>query len=1202
MVRFALQKRVWGVLAAAAALGITCGAWAAEPVPREPLPWEPLHATLNELDQCRALAMRALRNAQDVKTVSLYGRGWGLDMPEAVAEDVLVEGLWLYDYLQAMDMSSMSLVSYATARQHPNLPQELQTLQAFLPEAARKTLAYYDKTAAALAEGREKVNAAANATAPFEVKTVPAEKWPGVPDSIAAAAGDGFALGWALPVVPEGVFARTLDQYQYGSEYMLQKAKQAGLDFVRPWDTNTFNWADIETAQGRYDWSRVDEVCKRLNKYGLAMWMRVPSSIESPPQWLIDRLGDQAVLAGPDGKRIELPFRIEDGFTFGLEDKRPRKNPINMFNPEAAQACGAWLSAMVKRIADNGTKVYVAELLGGADRGGALPLYAGPQATQRFRDWLTKNAIDPRKRWNTDAGAEKADLPFTLLDEKAGTYDLVTTDVADAGRKRMLIDFNRWREQEYIDYFRPQAEAIRKVQPNLPICTTSSDYGEWNMSLAGRDDPRLIRELGLVPCGFSMENIWDNLRRAYSPMHFGIGPTHSGAGNAYAQYAFSGYVHDTLGLYSLTHTRGFYWGDSIFYPDLRWGWTSLLSWRRFHERAQGMGPEMLNAAPTPQVAIVWSSTSAEYQSFIRDWVGGTYGFRFGPANYNKIGCVGWGRILDSIGLNYSIVTEDQIREGALPRFEMVIMPSVQALPADLAEKIRQYVASGGIAVATSAVALFDQDMEQKAPGQLADVFGVDFDRFTAAAIVADAPMTVPVEDTSRGVWTRKENTGTDQLKTLFCTWKPRPGAEVVETFTEGQPAVLLNTFGKGKAMAIGYPIGRQSFLSDFYHEHYGNNWQNVPHGSRFQQGLFNWFEQQFGRLGFTRKTAVVKELVPRITNEDAAWPSRNWPRAWQEYRDFTWKEAVPRAVELILRQREGNPTRYMALFNREGSYGFEPGVIEFEATSKQVEVALKLDGVKLVYDLSLGCPVALKGGETINFQTMIEPSAGRMFAISNDATVNKYEGNRAFGGQTDAGLRSAVTPVAARKAEPPQQVTISPEQIAAFLKERGGKGIVISCEHQSWAPAAAQLADAIKKAFGKDVRVTRNSPRIQGQHSFLWTAGQGFTKLEEPDIILGNRGASHYIAQYGVHTGGMGNHTAPLPFMASENFPGPGRSIVCLTRPYAKEWSTPPRPIKESDPLIVEKPAAATLIVGASDPAGVAAGVEQVIRLVKKAR
>jgi len=263
----------------------------------ETAPLNDIHAALNDLDQCRALSMRALRNANDLKTLSLYGRGWGLDVPEGPAEDMLIEGLWLYDYLQALDTSSMSLVSYATAENHPNLQSELRALQDFMPEAARRTLSYFDRTAKTVADAREQVNAAARAKGALDLRTVAAQPWPGVPENIMAAGGDGFTIGWVMPVVPEGMFARTVDAFQYGRDHMLRMAQEAGIDFIRPWDTNTFNWADVEPSEGRYDWARVDEVCRRLNAFGLAMWMRIPSSIESPPQWLLDRLGDQAASA-----------------------------------------------------------------------------------------------------------------------------------------------------------------------------------------------------------------------------------------------------------------------------------------------------------------------------------------------------------------------------------------------------------------------------------------------------------------------------------------------------------------------------------------------------------------------------------------------------------------------------------------------------------------------------------------------------------------------------------------------------------------------------------------------------------------------------------------------------------------------------------------------------------------------------------------
>jgi len=269
---------------------------------------------------------------------------------------------------------------------------------------------------------------------------------------------------------------------------------------------------------------------------------------------------------------------------------------------------------------------------------------------------------------------------------------------------------------------------------------------------------------------------------------------------------------------------------------------------------------------------------------------------------------------------------------------------------------------------------------------------------------------------------------------------------------------------------------------------------------------------------------------------------------------------------------------------------------------------VKADGAKFVYDLTLGCAVPVQAGEWLAFQTLLEPSSARMLVLSSDGTFSAYAGNRVPGGRSDEDLRTAVNAVAGRKGTPPDDAVIGSDDIVAFLKERGPKGIVISCEQQAWMPAARTLADAIQKAFGVSAtasvaRVTRTSPRIGGQHSFLWSVGSPATSVDEPDIIMGNRDESHFVARFGSHTGGMGNHTAPLPFMTSRTFPGDGRAIICLTRPFAKEWSTPPR--AQADPaakMVTEKPARQSLVVGASDPAGVDAGVRRLIQLVKKAR
>ena len=86
--------------------------------------------------------MRALMRAQDLKLALSYGQGFGLKPRKFHGEDVLIEGLWLFDYVHSMDGTAMSLIGYYSAAKHPNLDEELKLFRAYVGEAARGTLGY----------------------------------------------------------------------------------------------------------------------------------------------------------------------------------------------------------------------------------------------------------------------------------------------------------------------------------------------------------------------------------------------------------------------------------------------------------------------------------------------------------------------------------------------------------------------------------------------------------------------------------------------------------------------------------------------------------------------------------------------------------------------------------------------------------------------------------------------------------------------------------------------------------------------------------------------------------------------------------------------------------------------------------------------------------------------------------------------------
>jgi len=1171
------------------------------PGPADPQGMAQVNALMTQFDHVRALHSRSLIRAQEVKTAYLYGRGWGLDMPESHAEDVLIEGLWIFDYLDSMDLSGQALISYGIASKHPNLAEEIATFRSYMGPAAATAAAYHDRVTKELATAVEKIKAAAMERGAYEVKALAGKPKSDLPAQ--KFAGDGFNLGFSVILLPRDHYKNYLDRHSYSPQRVLEMTAEAGVSIVHSMDHNVWDWADVEKEPGKFDWTNVDAALAMLKQANMTMHLEFTAPTIMPPDWVTEKFGDRAVLTGPDGKPVVNQL-YNRSYLLGVVDRRKEQTFTNLFDAEIAALHAAYVKALIERIGQQGVRILTVQVGGSQGHPGeTLPEQGGPAAEARFRAWLTAQKIDPKKDWGVDAAVAAVSL--------SPEWQTKATEAASPdtpGGKRMVNDILRWREDEHFRYVKARVEAVRAVAPDMPICTSIVHPFEFNDSNNGRYDDRIVNELGVIPWEFSGRNHLDDARRSLSPVGATMASCSTGCGVAYTQYQGSAFAHDALLV--LTHPwpmiRAFYHGEVLIYPDMRWEWSSLYTHRRFRERAQGMGPEMLYTSPTPQVAVLRSDTSGKYQAFTTDYMVWTYGPGPRPANYNHIEAIGWGHLLDCLHLAHDVVTEEMIRNGGLAKFQLLVAPAAQALPDDVASAIRKFVEDGGTLISTSALGLIDQKMEPRGGGQLADVIGADVAAFRGHSTVAESPMNWPRCDSGLyGLlpWTPNEakaRVNADSLRTLFCHFTPREGATVLEKFTDGEPAVVLNTFGKGKSVAIGYPMGRECFLSDVYHMHYGNNWMDCPESSRFTQGLVNWLVILLDRkLEFSRQTRVLEEFAPRSTSMDASWPTGFMPRSTQEYRDYVWQTGPGRSVELIVRGREGNPQTYLEVNNRESAYGQQPGVVYFEAASKQVKIEYRVADARHVYDINLGCPVPAQIDENrVIFSTMIEPAMMRMFAVSTDDTIRLYEGNRAEGGPTDAELRKAVA--ALPPAQPAEPVTvIGAKDIAAFFADRGPSGVVISCEDSQMMPAAKALASAIEKAYGKPVRVTRNAPRIKANPPLfgLGGAGQNHDILEQPDIILGGRHNSHTIARYGVTM--TYNTTLQLPFMPGREFPGHGKAIVMLTRPYERMWG-PGRPeIAEKD-LFKERVVKPVLVIGASDETGVKAGVEAVVKTLVK--
>ncbi|MHB8993673.1 MAG: beta-galactosidase trimerization domain-containing protein [Armatimonadota bacterium] len=150
--------------------------------------------------------------------------------------------------------------------------------------------------------------------------------------------------------------------------------------------------------------------------------------------------------------------------------------------------------------------------------------------------------------------------------------------------------------------------------------------------------------------------------------------------------------------------------------------------------------------------------------------------------------------LRDLGLNFLYFTDRQMRLGEvdLSKFKAIVLPMAQAMSAQEAELLRQYVRQGGLLIADVRPAIYDGHVKPLAAGQLDDVFGVKRTGF-GEAVVTDGQLKVPSDG--------------GKLETLDLARVRADGdVEASGGSAAGEagkiPLFLTNQFGRGRAVLL----------------------------------------------------------------------------------------------------------------------------------------------------------------------------------------------------------------------------------------------------------------------------------------------------------------------------------------------------------------------------------------------------------------
>ena len=181
------------------------------------------------------------------------------------------------------------------------------------------------------------------------------------------------------------------------------------------------------------------------------------------------------------------------------------------------------------------------------------------------------------------------------------------------------------------------------------------------------------------------------------------------------------------------------------------------------------------------------------------------------------------------GLNVDVIDSEQ----KFTPYKIVCIPVLYMLKPGVSEKIRDYVAAGGTAVATYCTGMVNENcltyLGGLPAGELKDVFGIWAEEID-----------VPYEEEINYVAAESEE--------LSGKWRVRGICELIHAVTAktlavyerdfyaGRPAVTMNRYGKGKAFYIAFR-GEQEFLDVFYSGLFEKLGLRNPLGTALPEGV-----------------------------------------------------------------------------------------------------------------------------------------------------------------------------------------------------------------------------------------------------------------------------------------------------------------------------------------------------------------------------
>ncbi len=543
-----------------------------------------------------------------------------------------------------------------------------------------------------------------------------------------------------------------------------------------------FSWVSLEPEEGVYTFEWLDEIMDLLHANGKFAVMATPSA--APPAWMSKKY-PEILKVGSDRVRKLHGNRVN----------------FDWSSPVYREKVRAMATKLAERYGDHPALLmwHVSNEYGG-------PSYS-EYNRKAFIGWLQKKFDNDLAKLNAAYWTPFWGHTFTDWDQ----IEIPGHPLSETAIQGLTLDWNRFNTDEIVDFFLNESQPLREISPDVPITTNLMGFygglNAWKIAphvdvVAWDSYPQFSQEPMSLRSWAKIAIVHDTYRCLKGGQPFMLIECTPSSSNWYPVMSLKPPgMHRLEAIQAIAHGS-----DSVMY----------FQWRQSRGSQEKLHGAVVSHGRGENSRVFRDVATVGYDlELLRDVVGGAsksevaliYDWEVAWAIEGSCGPIQkdkgyYDTVLDhyiplwEAGIGVDVLSSDCDLDG----YKLVIAPMLHLVKPGVAERLTQFVESGGTLVATYMTGYVDENdlvFENGLLGPLQDLFGIQVEELDARFPSDTAQVVVGYNELGLD--------GIFQAST-FCERIQATTAEVIAQYSgvwySSEPAVTINRVGMGQAIYV----------------------------------------------------------------------------------------------------------------------------------------------------------------------------------------------------------------------------------------------------------------------------------------------------------------------------------------------------------------------------------------------------------------